>query len=171
MFTVALFYQIPEYDQRLSEGRLFLLHPLKLIMAEPEFRSSDTKAGTIGGVLLALLLRISGNELLQTALFSAVGAFGQLQRVSWPAMAANKAQTRTQEAFGPLFNVVLYPRSICLKLCDGYIQHTPSLIHSKRGKCGEESSVHGRCFGTCGCKRWPLFQKGIYPILRDPCVY
>jgi hypothetical protein len=44
-------------------------------MAEPEFRSSDTKAGTIGGVLLALLLRISVNELLQTALFSAVGAF------------------------------------------------------------------------------------------------
>ena len=43
-------------------------------MADPSFRSTDTRAGTFGGTLVVLLLRISGNELIQTAVFSAVGA-------------------------------------------------------------------------------------------------
>lgn len=43
-------------------------------MAEHEFRSTDTKAGTLGGTIIMLLLRVSGNELLQTAVYSAVGA-------------------------------------------------------------------------------------------------
>lgn len=51
-----------------------------------ELRSTDTKAGTVGGLLLVLFLRISGNEVLQTAAFSAVGAvvsFGVSVGLRW----------------------------------------------------------------------------------------
>src|SRR5690349_19281011 len=57
-----------------SIGLLSFISVKKKTMPVHEVHSTDTKAGTIGGLLTAVLLRIGSNEVMNTILLSAVGA-------------------------------------------------------------------------------------------------